>query len=171
MKMQLLRWNNAKPNPGHDTRPASSYGDKGLDVANHNRASGGGRRMFLTSPFIEQAITPTTTPKDSFLPGCKRNGDCSPTMWEFVTSRGNYWLCYFRIERGKLIAIRSSSMKREWRHVVCLGLLNLVLVPVVISAGPKQIPEEGRERSCAHEAEGGRHWLRISPCLPSMARS
>ena len=35
-------------------------------------------------------------------------------------------------------------MKREWKHVVCLGLLNLVLVPSVISfAGPRQIPEEG----------------------------
>ncbi len=28
-------------------------GDKGLDVANQNRASGGGRKMFLTSPLQE----------------------------------------------------------------------------------------------------------------------
>src|ERR1700730_3805880 len=33
---------------------ASLLSDKGLDAANHNRASGGGRRMFLTSPLIEQ---------------------------------------------------------------------------------------------------------------------
>ena len=39
----------------HKTR-ASLLSDKGLDAANHNRASGGGRRMFLTSPLIEQAI-------------------------------------------------------------------------------------------------------------------
>src|SRR6266849_8058497 len=39
----------------HKTR-ASLISDKGLDAANHNRASGGGRRMFLTSPLIEQAI-------------------------------------------------------------------------------------------------------------------
>src|SRR2546428_9652210 len=38
----------------HKTR-ASLLSDKGLDAANHNRASGGGRRIFLTSPLIEQA--------------------------------------------------------------------------------------------------------------------
>src|SRR3989442_8573700 len=40
----------------HKTR-ASLLSDKGLDAANHNRASGGGRRMFLTSLLIEQAFT------------------------------------------------------------------------------------------------------------------
>jgi hypothetical protein len=40
----------------HKTR-ASLISDKGLDAANHHRASGGGRKMFLTSPLIEQAIT------------------------------------------------------------------------------------------------------------------
>ena len=39
----------------HKTR-ASLLSDQGLDAANHHRASGGGRRMFLTSPLIEQAI-------------------------------------------------------------------------------------------------------------------
>jgi AhpC/TSA family len=39
-------------------------------------------------------------------------------------------LGYSRIERGRLIAVpRRSSMKCEWKHVVCLGLLNLILVP------------------------------------------
>jgi hypothetical protein len=33
------------------------------------------------------------------------------------------------MERGNLIAVRSSFMKREWKHIFCLGLLNLVLVP------------------------------------------
>src|SRR5260370_15616237 len=42
----------------HKTR-ASLLSDKGLDAENHNRASGGGRRMFLTSPLIEQAIALT----------------------------------------------------------------------------------------------------------------
>jgi len=37
---------------------ASLLSDGGLDAANHNRASGGGRRMFLTSPLIEQALHP-----------------------------------------------------------------------------------------------------------------
>jgi AhpC/TSA family len=37
---------------------------------------------------------------------------------------------YFRIERGRLNAVpRSSSMKCEWKQVVCMGLLNLILVP------------------------------------------
>jgi hypothetical protein len=31
--MQLLRWNNAKPIQEHDTRPASSTTERGLDVA------------------------------------------------------------------------------------------------------------------------------------------
>src|SRR5580704_17202192 len=46
----------------HKTR-AALLSDKGLDAANHYRASGGGRRMFLTSPLIEQAITPHTLAK------------------------------------------------------------------------------------------------------------
>jgi len=55
LKMNLLRWNNAKPTPGPDTRPASSM-VQGLDVAEKIRASGVGRKMFLTSPLIEQAF-------------------------------------------------------------------------------------------------------------------
>src|SRR5436309_9690250 len=55
MKMQLLRWNNAEPTPGPDTRPASSM-VQGLDAAEKIRASGVGRKMFLTSPLIEQPI-------------------------------------------------------------------------------------------------------------------
>lgn len=37
---------------------------RGLDIAKQTRASGGGRKMFLTSPYIEQAITlkPRSTP-------------------------------------------------------------------------------------------------------------
>src|SRR6267142_4302397 len=58
LNMQLLRWSKAKPETtGQDTRlEPSLLSDKGLDAANHNRASGGGRRMFLTSLLIEQAI-------------------------------------------------------------------------------------------------------------------
>ena len=57
-KMQLLRWNKAKPKD-HRTKhenQASLVADKGLDVANHNGTSGGGRNMFLTSLLIDQAI-------------------------------------------------------------------------------------------------------------------
>src|ERR1017187_7159857 len=50
--MQLLRWNN----PGARHHTSVFYGE-GLDVANQTRASGGGRKMFLTSPYIDQAIT------------------------------------------------------------------------------------------------------------------
>jgi len=62
MKMQLLRWNKAKPKDhraGHENQ-ASVIADKVRDAANHSCTSGGGRKMFLTSPLIEQAITPTT---------------------------------------------------------------------------------------------------------------
>src|SRR5882724_9237121 len=61
MNMQLLRWSKAKPQTtGQGTRlERHSYLNKGLDAANHNRASGGGRRMFLTSLLIEQSISLT----------------------------------------------------------------------------------------------------------------
>lgn len=51
MKMHLLRW----INPRHNTPRASSIAN-GLDVANQTRASGAGRKMFLTCPLIEQAM-------------------------------------------------------------------------------------------------------------------
>jgi hypothetical protein len=46
------------PRARHQTRVF--YGDQGLDVAEKIRASGVGRKMFLTTPFIDQAFTPTT---------------------------------------------------------------------------------------------------------------
>src|SRR6266699_3447384 len=52
--MEPMRWNNADPNPGARPQTSVFRGDKGLDVANQNRASGGGRKMFLTSPYIDQ---------------------------------------------------------------------------------------------------------------------
>src|ERR1700730_9502483 len=48
----------SKP-PNHRARHkprASLLSDKGLDAANHNRASGGGRRMFLTSPLSKNSF-------------------------------------------------------------------------------------------------------------------
>src|SRR5882757_8523638 len=51
-KMQPLRWHN----PGHHTHERLPWSE-GLDVAIKTRASGGGRKMFLTSPYIDQAIT------------------------------------------------------------------------------------------------------------------
>src|SRR6266566_4887972 len=58
--MEPMRWNNADPNPGARPQTSVFRGDKGLDVANQNRASGGGRKMFLTSPYIDQALALTT---------------------------------------------------------------------------------------------------------------
>src|SRR5450631_575463 len=54
--MQRLRWNN----PGARHQTSVFYGGEGLDVANQIPASGGGRKMLLTSPYIDQAFTPTT---------------------------------------------------------------------------------------------------------------
>jgi hypothetical protein len=50
--MQLLRWNN----PEHNTTRAPLW-SVGLDVANPTHTSGAGRKMFLTCPLIDQAIT------------------------------------------------------------------------------------------------------------------
>ena len=58
LKMEPLRWNEAKPKD-HRTKhenQACLVADKGLDVANYSRASGGGRKMFLISPLTDQAI-------------------------------------------------------------------------------------------------------------------
>ena len=46
-------------------------------------------------------------------------------------------------------------MKREWKHVVCLGLLNLVLVPLSSFAGPKQIPEKGEKEAAPMKLKVG----------------
>src|SRR5947207_15714535 len=54
--MQLLRWNNLKPIQGHDTRPASSPTERGW-MSRKSPPSGRRRSIFLTSPFIDQAIT------------------------------------------------------------------------------------------------------------------
>jgi hypothetical protein len=57
--MHWLRWKQIKTKDhraGHQNQ-ASLIADMGLDAANHNRASGGRRKMSLTSPLIEQAIT------------------------------------------------------------------------------------------------------------------
>jgi hypothetical protein len=64
MNMQPLRCGQSKTRnhrARHKTR-ASLLSDKGLDAANHNRASGGGRRMFLTSPLqkLFQALISAT---------------------------------------------------------------------------------------------------------------
>src|SRR6202163_205639 len=58
MNMQLLRWSKAKPETtGQDTRlERHSYLTRDWMPRTITRASGGGRRMFLTSPLIEQAI-------------------------------------------------------------------------------------------------------------------
>src|SRR6202035_3776794 len=64
--MEPLRWNEAKPKD-HRTKhenQACLVADKGLDVANYSRASGGGRKMFLTSPLIDQAFALTENRPD-----------------------------------------------------------------------------------------------------------
>ncbi len=71
MKMQLLRSSKAKPETkGQDTRLERPSYLKGLDAANHHRASGGGRRVFLTSPLIEQGITVRPVPCNYYVFQC-----------------------------------------------------------------------------------------------------
>src|SRR5712691_10204573 len=87
----------------HKTR-ASLLSDKGLDAANHNRASGGGRRMFLTSPLIEQAFTPTTrllvSLCSSRAPNARRNRDVQGCgLTNSIEAQGFRWStvsCPFR---------------------------------------------------------------------------
>ncbi len=88
MNMQLLRWSKAKPETtGQDTRlERHSYLTRDWMPRTITRASGGGRRMFLTSPLIEQAFSPTTVPG---CPGRGRecNGDVtSTTLWPFTAA-------------------------------------------------------------------------------------
>jgi hypothetical protein len=77
--MELSRWNNADPNPGARSQTSVFRGDKGLDVANKNRASGEGRRMFLTSPYIDQAFTlKTSLLSVEGVLVCTGSGLCTP---------------------------------------------------------------------------------------------
>ena len=58
MNMQLLRWSTKPETTEQATRlERHSYLTRDWMPRTHNRASGGGRRMFLTSPLIEQAFT------------------------------------------------------------------------------------------------------------------
>jgi hypothetical protein len=57
MKMQLLRWNDVKLIQGTRHHTSVFHREKGLDVAGNLPLSGGRRSIFLTSPFIDQAIT------------------------------------------------------------------------------------------------------------------
>ncbi|MGB6677724.1 MAG: hypothetical protein WBE44_13605, partial [Terriglobales bacterium] len=57
-------------NPGHDTTPASSNGER-AGWRELYRAPGGGKKMFLTSPFIDQAIT-------RFNPLAENDGNSEP---------------------------------------------------------------------------------------------
>src|SRR6266700_5003493 len=79
--MEPMRWNNADPNPGARPQTSVFRGDKGLDVANQNRASGGGRKMFLTSPYIDQAI--------ALIEGFECYGDFTPAMTPRVRVRSS----------------------------------------------------------------------------------
>jgi hypothetical protein len=78
-KMELLRRNNANSNPGAQPQTSVFRSDKGLDVANKNRAYGEGRRMFLTSLLIEQAFAQACAFCSSQQRVNERNGDVTPT--------------------------------------------------------------------------------------------
>src|ERR1700688_1193181 len=89
--MEPLRWNEAKPKD-HRTKhenQACLVADKGLHVANYSRASGGGRKMFLTSPLIDQDISLKHPCQDvqerSQGVRCRSAGRCSPlTAWRLA---------------------------------------------------------------------------------------
>jgi hypothetical protein len=55
-----LRWNNATPDVGPEgkkAKPNASHSGQGLEIKETFSTSGRGRKMFLTSPLIDQAIT------------------------------------------------------------------------------------------------------------------
>src|SRR5438132_14244359 len=61
---------NTDPNPGPRLQTSAFRGNKGLEVANKNRASGEGRRMFLTSPLqklFHAGISATRRPSRAAL--------------------------------------------------------------------------------------------------------
>ena len=57
--MQLLRWNNSRPQgpQGKSAEPSASYRGQGLEVRKHFSLPVEGEIFFLTFPFIDQAIT------------------------------------------------------------------------------------------------------------------
>src|SRR6266581_4258474 len=58
-KMEL-GWNNARPDArpeGEKTKPNTSHSGQGLEIKETFSTSGRGRKMFLTSPLIDQALS------------------------------------------------------------------------------------------------------------------
>src|SRR2546428_3625469 len=105
--MEPMRWNNADPNPGARPQTSVFRGDKGLDVANQNRASGGGRKMFLTCPYIDQATTP-------IIPGSDW-----PGRSEWVLSEMAIFCCLLvpkRLHGSNLSGLASRDVAGEARH-------------------------------------------------------
>ena len=99
MNMQLLRWSKAKPETtGQDTRlERHSYLTRDWMPRTITRASGGGRRMFLTSPLIEQAMSQACAFHSPF-PGSMHYGDLS--------------IVCFRL--GSIKNVRSSGPRYWW---------------------------------------------------------
>src|SRR5882672_9573762 len=124
MNMQLLRWSKAKPETtGQDTRlERHSYLTKGLDAANHNRASGGGRRMFLTSPLSRNLICRGFT-------GIKRPGLRPPLIGNrvgplscvrtgavgfYISARSSFLLCRYIVDRTSTFDRRVGRADGPW---------------------------------------------------------
>src|SRR6476661_2632756 len=60
-----LRWDHARPTAGAEgrkTKPNRSHKEQGLEVKNALSPSGRGRKMSLTFPLIDQAISLKTLP-------------------------------------------------------------------------------------------------------------
>jgi hypothetical protein len=58
-----LGWNTARPDAGADgekAKPNTSYSGQGLEIKETFSTSGRGRKMSLTSPLIDQALSLTT---------------------------------------------------------------------------------------------------------------
>ena len=114
MNMQLLRWSKAKPETtGQDTRlERHSYLTRDWMPRTITRASGGGRRMFLTSPLIEQALAQACAvssppPKglpDSIVPIRQHGlqGQVLAVTTETITS-------------GPLVGMAEPSKRAKWR--------------------------------------------------------
>jgi hypothetical protein len=54
-----LRWNNVRPDlgpQGKKAKPNASHSGQGLEIKETFSTSGRGRKMFLTSPLIDQAL-------------------------------------------------------------------------------------------------------------------
>ena len=138
-KMQL-RWNHARPAEGPEGRKPKRNGsrnEQGLEVKDALSPSGRGRKMSLTSPFIDQALVQACAVCSPKFGSGECNGDittaianrCAPDAIFSTTSERSRWALHSGKKRDSVFG-RHVSLSVLSDHSFADPSLDRVLVPV-----------------------------------------